>query len=179
MSAPDGSQPPSLSLPDSPARRRFLLGAVALSGAAVLELTGCVGPAATPSPPRWVRVDVTALTMNRPAYVDLPLETPAVKPAPSASPPGASSPPQFGFGGAWLVLQPDGTVTAFDPRCTHQACLYDWDGPRGRFVCRCHSGEFGLDGKVLSGPPPRPLARFKVREGAPGTVEVAWQDVPG
>lgn len=179
MPAPDGLPPVPSPASQPLSRRRFLLGAAALSGAAVLELTGCAGPAATPSPPRWVRVDITAMAMNRPAYVDLPLEVAAAKPAPSATPPGASSPPQFGFGGAWLVLQPDGTVTAYDPRCTHQACLFDWDEPRQRFLCRCHSGEFGLDGKVLSGPPPRPLVRFKVREAGPGTVEVAWQDVPG
>ena len=169
-------------------RRRFLLGAVTLSGAAALELTGCTGPAATPSPPRWVRVNVTALTMNQPAWADLPFaqgpatadpSSEAARPAPSASPPGASAPPPAGFGGAWLVLAPDGTITAYDPRCTHQSCLYDWDKPRGRFLCRGHSAEFGMDGVVLSGPAPRPLNRMKVRESGPGVVEVGWQDVPG
>lgn len=179
MPAPDGLQPVPPPAAPPLTRRRFLLGAAALSGAAALELTGCMGPAATPSPPRWVRVDITALTMNQPAWVDLPLESPEMRPAPSASPPGASSPPQYGFGGAWLVLQPDGSVIAYDPRCTHQACLFDWDEARRRFLCRCHSGEFALEGGVLSGPPPRPLVRLKVRESGPGTVEVGWQDVPG
>jgi len=27
--------------------------------------------------------------------------------------------------------------------------------------CACHNGRFDLDGRVLSGPPPRPLAAFK------------------
>lgn len=167
--------------PGAISRRRFLLGAAALSGAALLEVTGCAGPVATPSPPRWVRVNVTALTMNQPAWVDLPpspAPSAAVRPAPSQTPPGASAPP-VGSGGAWLVLAPDGTVTAFDPRCTHQACLYDWDRSEGRFVCRCHDGWFDLTGKVIGGPPPKPLIRMRTRPAGPGEIELGWQDVPG
>ena len=178
MPAPDEIAPPGGAI----SRRRFLLGAAALSGAALLELTGCAGPLASPSPPRWIRLNVTALTMQEPAWVDLPpppAPTAAVRPAPSQTPPGASEPPAPGSGGAWLVLAPDGTVTAFDPRCTHAACLYDWDPANQRFDCRCHDGWFDLTGKVISGPPPRPLNRMKVRQAGPGEIEVGWQDVPG
>jgi Rieske Fe-S protein len=169
--------------PDDPAvtlsRRRFLLGAAALSGAALLELTGCSGPAATTSPPRWVRVGVASLVPGEPTWIVLPAppEPPEpVTPAPAATPPKV---PAKGTGGAWLVAGADGSVTAFDPRCPHQACLYDWDGGRGRFTCRCHDGYFDIDGAVISGPPPRALDRLETRPAGEGVIEVAWLEVRG
>jgi Rieske Fe-S protein len=30
--------------------------------------------------------------------------------------------------------------------------------------CACHNGRFDLDGRVLSGPPPRPLPSYAVHE---------------
>jgi len=33
-------------------------------------------------------------------------------------------------------------------------------------LCACHNGKYDLDGRVLSGPPPRPLAKWTcTREG--------------
>lgn len=64
---------------------------------------------------------------------------------------------------AWIVRRPDGTVIAFAPQCTHLGCAYHWDEQKQNFLCPCHSSTFGLDGKVLSGPAPRPLDRYAVR----------------
>ncbi len=62
----------------------------------------------------------------------------------------------------WLVG--DGTeVTAFDPRCTHLGCPYDWDEGDHVFRCPCHGAVFAVDGTVLEGPAPRPLDRMAVR----------------
>lgn len=62
----------------------------------------------------------------------------------------------------WLVG--DGTeVTAFDPRCTHLGCPYDWDEADHVFRCPCHGAVFAVDGTVLEGPAPRPLDRVAVR----------------
>jgi Rieske Fe-S protein len=44
-----------------------------------------------------------------------------------------------------------------------------------RFKCNCHGGQFALDGKVLTGPPPRPLNRFPLTD----TGGVLTVDVPG
>jgi Rieske Fe-S protein len=38
--------------------------------------------------------------------------------------------------------------------------------------CACHNGKFALDGRVISGPPPRPLAAFTVEGDLAGTVSV-------
>lgn len=63
---------------------------------------------------------------------------------------------------AWLSKTEDG-YTAFDPRCTHLGCPYRWDQENQEFKCPCHEGVFDKAGKVVSGPPPRPLDRYPVK----------------
>src|SRR6476660_9458272 len=64
---------------------------------------------------------------------------------------------------AWLVKSPDNKVVAFAPQCTHLGCAYHWDEGNHNFLCPCHTSTFGIDGKVLSGPAPRPLDRYEVK----------------
>ncbi len=64
---------------------------------------------------------------------------------------------------AWVVKLPDKRVVAYAPQCTHLGCAYHWDDRKGNFLCPCHSSTFGLDGRVLTGPAPRPLDRYEVR----------------
>ena len=64
---------------------------------------------------------------------------------------------------AWVVRVDDKNVVAFTPQCTHLGCAYHWDDPQKVFVCPCHASSFSLDGKVLSGPAPRPLDRYVTR----------------
>ncbi len=78
-------------------------------------------------------------------------------------------------GSTWLVRKASGDLVAFDPRCTHGLCRYDWSADGARFKCACHDGQFALDGTVLAGPPPRPLRQFPVRQVG-NAIEV---DVPG
>lgn len=47
--------------------------------------------------------------------------------------------------------------------CTHLGCRVRWIDEQQRFFCPCHNGVFGKDGKVISGPPPRPLSQFEVK----------------
>jgi menaquinol-cytochrome c reductase iron-sulfur subunit len=63
---------------------------------------------------------------------------------------------------AWVVRQGD-QVVAFAPGCTHLGCAYHWDDKRNNFLCPCHTSTFGLDGRVLEGPAPRPLDRFDIK----------------
>lgn len=46
--------------------------------------------------------------------------------------------------------------------CTHLACRVRWIDERQEFFCPCHNGVYDKQGKVLAGPPPRPLDRFEV-----------------
>lgn len=72
---------------------------------------------------------------------------------------------------AWLIKEPDGSLTAFSPLCTHLGCAYQWRshaGPshQGAFVCPCHGSSFTRSGDVITGPANRPLDRYRIkREG--------------
>lgn len=64
---------------------------------------------------------------------------------------------------AWVVKTGENRAVAFAPWCTHLGCAYHWEMSKQEFVCPCHSSVFSIDGKVVSGPAPRPLDRFPVR----------------
>lgn len=64
---------------------------------------------------------------------------------------------------AWVIRQPDNSVVAFGPQCTHLGCAYHWEEGKNEFLCPCHNSLFSSDGKVISGPAPRPLDRYDVK----------------
>jgi menaquinol-cytochrome c reductase iron-sulfur subunit len=64
---------------------------------------------------------------------------------------------------AWVVKGADNQVTAFGPQCTHLGCAYHWEGDKRDFLCPCHTSLFAIDGKVISGPAPRPLDRYETK----------------
>jgi menaquinol-cytochrome c reductase iron-sulfur subunit len=72
---------------------------------------------------------------------------------------------------AWVVKKPNNDVVAFSPICTHLGCAYHWDDPSHTFICPCHTSVFSMDGKVLSGPAPRPLDRYMTKIDA-GKLEI-------
>jgi Rieske Fe-S protein len=66
---------------------------------------------------------------------------------------------------AILVRRPDGTLAAFSQKCTHLSCAVYYAAERNRLECPCHEGYFSVDdGRVLQGPPPRPLPMIRVEE---------------
>ncbi|GAB4337968.1 MAG: hypothetical protein Kow0037_21510 [Calditrichia bacterium] len=48
--------------------------------------------------------------------------------------------------------------------CTHLGCIIHWEPEKNRFYCPCHKGIFDPYGKVVSGPPPRPMDEYKVEK---------------
>jgi cytochrome b6-f complex iron-sulfur subunit len=75
-------------------------------------------------------------------------------------------------GGVKLVQLPEGPVLlekvgnevrAFSAICTHLGCTVQWRPEESKFVCPCHQGIYDLNGKVVSGPPPRPLEKVDVK----------------
>jgi cytochrome b6-f complex iron-sulfur subunit len=70
----------------------------------------------------------------------------------------------FQYGGTPGILfrGEDGSFRAFSLICTHLACTVSWNPEKREFYCPCHEGFFDAEGKVLSGPPPAPLERWKV-----------------
>lgn len=47
--------------------------------------------------------------------------------------------------------------------CTHLGCRVRWIADGEQFFCPCHNAAFGKDGRVLAGPPPRPLDQYEVK----------------
>ncbi len=66
---------------------------------------------------------------------------------------------------------PSGLV-ALSTTCSHLGCGVAWSAARKAFLCPCHGGVYAEDGRVLAGPPPRPLARIPVAvAGGRATVD--------
>lgn len=57
----------------------------------------------------------------------------------------------------WAVKNPGQETTVFSPICPHLGCRYQWHEDQKLFVCPCHNSVFDKEGKVVSGPAPRPL----------------------
>lgn len=66
-----------------------------------------------------------------------------------------------------FLKKDDKGLTVFSPLCTHLGCLVKWNNIQKEFVCVCHGGKFDMDGKVIAGPPPKPLERLplNIRDG--------------
>ncbi|HVE86876.1 MAG TPA: Rieske 2Fe-2S domain-containing protein [Myxococcales bacterium] len=71
-----------------------------------------------------------------------------------------------------MVFLVAGALRALDARCTHEGCTVQFV-PGERVVwCACHNGRFDVDGRVLAGPPPRPLRKWMATRDADGGVTV-------
>ena len=73
-------------------------------------------------------------------------------------------------GSTELGEDPDEFV-AVSNRCAHAGCPTRFVGAAGNFICPCHGGVYDFQGKVIGGPPVRPLDRFQTRVEN-GLVEV-------
>ena len=62
---------------------------------------------------------------------------------------------------------------AISTRCVHLGCPVRFVEAAGNFICPCHGGVYDFEGKVIGGPPVRPLDRFQTRVSSDGQqVEV-------
>jgi menaquinol-cytochrome c reductase iron-sulfur subunit len=60
---------------------------------------------------------------------------------------------------------------AISTRCAHLGCPVRFVQAAGNFICPCHGGVYDFEGKVIGGPPVRPLDRFQTRVNG-DTLEV-------
>jgi Rieske Fe-S protein len=60
---------------------------------------------------------------------------------------------------------------AISTRCAHLGCPVRFVQAAGNFICPCHGGVYDFEGKVIGGPPVRPLDRFQTRVRA-GQLEI-------
>ncbi len=59
-----------------------------------------------------------------------------------------------------VIHHPNKGYIALSRVCTHLGCLVDYDSATGRIICPCHGANFTVEGKVISGPAPRPLKKM-------------------
>jgi len=69
---------------------------------------------------------------------------------------------RFGNKPVILVRTASGEMRAFSATCTHLDCTVQYQKDMGVIWCACHNGKYDLNGRNVSGPPPRPLDEFKV-----------------
>ncbi len=150
-------QPPNAP-PTSPGRRRALKilvnGSVTVIGGALGSLLGlfALKPAAAAARRRWVRAGTTAdLTPNVPV--------PRVLSVSRADGWYRERARQTVF----LVWDGSDQVHALSATCTHLGCQVRWAPDAKKFQCPCHGGTYDAEGRVLGGPPPRPLDRVEAR----------------
>jgi Rieske Fe-S protein len=144
--------------PLSPGRRRALAvlvnSIVALIGGALSALLGvfALRPASAASRGRWIR----AGTLD-----DLKPDVPTTKVLVVSRVDGwyKARAPQTVF----LVWDGKRQVRALSATCTHLGCQVHWDDGGKTFRCPCHGGVYDVTGKVLEGPPPRPLDTIEAR----------------
>lgn len=72
-----------------------------------------------------------------------------------------------------LLRRTDGTLAAFSQKCTHLSCAVYYAAERDRLECPCHEGYFSArTGRVLQGPPPRPLPQIRLEQRGDAVVAV-------
>ncbi len=70
----------------------------------------------------------------------------------------------FPFGGlpGILIRTDDGAYHALSATCTHLDCTVQYREDEHVIWCACHGGRYSIEGKNISGPPPRPLEEYQV-----------------
>lgn len=62
--------------------------------------------------------------------------------------------------GLYVVRKSEREARVFSDVCTHLGCRVSWHADQEHYISPCHDGHFDILGKVISGPPPRPLDEF-------------------
>jgi cytochrome b6-f complex iron-sulfur subunit len=69
---------------------------------------------------------------------------------------------KFGSKPGILIRTREGGYKAFSAVCTHLNCTVQYREDTRQIWCACHNGTYDLEGRNVSGPPPRPLEEFNV-----------------
>ena len=69
---------------------------------------------------------------------------------------------RFGNRPGLLLRVGEGEYRAFSATCTHLSCTVQYRTDLHEIWCACHNGMYDLNGRNVSGPPPRPLESYQV-----------------
>jgi len=70
---------------------------------------------------------------------------------------------RFGSRPGLLIHTAEGDYRAMSATCTHLSCTVQYRDDLREVWCACHNGKYNLNGRNISGPPPRPLEAFDVQ----------------
>ena len=70
---------------------------------------------------------------------------------------------RFGNRPGLLIHTSSGEYRAMSATCTHLSCTVQYRDDLQQVWCACHNGKYDLNGRNVSGPPPRPLQAFEVQ----------------
>lgn len=132
--------------PASPPRRRFVGGL--LGGSLVASLLSFLYPVIRYLiPPQQADLGVDTVVAARAG--ELPMNTGKIF--------------RFGHRPGLLVRTAEGEYRAMSATCTHLDCIVQYRPELHQVWCACHNGLFDLNGRNISGPPPRPLESYDVQ----------------
>ncbi|MGE3509355.1 MAG: ubiquinol-cytochrome c reductase iron-sulfur subunit [Vicinamibacterales bacterium] len=154
----------STAIDEAGGRRSFLIAVIVTVQAAIAALLAAVvgrvviGPSGATAVDRWLpAAPVAAVTAANP----LPVTLRAIR--------------YDGFSrvvdriGVYLVRTDagDAEVQALHATCTHLGCRTRYDPTTQRILCPCHGGTYDARGRVIGGPPPKPLTVLptQIRDG--------------
>jgi cytochrome b6-f complex iron-sulfur subunit len=69
---------------------------------------------------------------------------------------------RFGSKPVIVINTAENNIRAFSATCTHLDCTVQYRKDMGVIWCACHNGKYDLNGRNISGPPPKPLEEFRV-----------------
>ena len=69
---------------------------------------------------------------------------------------------RFGSRPGLLIKTQSGEYRAMSATCTHLSCTVQYRNDLQQVWCACHNGMYDLNGRNISGPPPRPLEAYEV-----------------
>lgn len=70
---------------------------------------------------------------------------------------------KFGRKPVILIKTTDNQYKALSASCTHLDCIVQYKTDTKQIWCACHNGIYDLNGRNISGPPPRPLEQYDVK----------------
>ncbi len=157
MNGSQSNNPPAVPVPEPVSRRSFVR--VALGGAGICYAAAIGYPVyrylASPVEKSAAEAAVTEVTLRDAQKL----------------PNGSALMFKFGSKPTMLIHHPDGTWIALTAVCTHLGCTVQYQPEHNIIHCACHGGTYDPNtGANISGPPPKPLFRYKVAVSDTGVV---------